>query len=326
MTVLLVVRVFSAALTWYRASGYSRLEIFDHPNERSLHACPVPCCGGIAILLAMALGWGWVLLEHGMPDGFIWIVTAAVIVASISLLDDIFQLPIRVRLLIHVLAAIFVLVGGYALPWGWAGWIISFLGIIWMLNLYNFMDGMDGFAGGMALLGFGFLGFAGWAAGEDLYALLCWSITASALGFLLFNFPPARIFMGDTGSTTLGLLVAALSLWGIKLDLFPVWFPVLVFSPFVVDATVTLVRRALNRERVWEAHRAHYYQRLVQLGWGHKRTVLAEYVIMLLAGSSALAAQQIDFPIATAVVLVGWGGIYLMIAILIHRHELGASE
>jgi len=132
--------------------------------------------------------------------------------------------------------------------------------------------------------------------------------------------------MGDVGSATLGLLAAAFSLWGIQLGLFSWWYPLLVFSPFVVDATVTLVRRLLNRERIWEAHRSHYYQRLVQLGWGHKKTVLAEYLIMLLAGASALAALQINSPVATGVVLAGWGCIYLLIATSVHRFESGLSE
>lgn len=91
-------------------------------------------------------------------------------------------------------------------------------------------------------------------------------IAAAFAGFLIFNFPPARIFMGDTGSSTLGLLAATLSLWGARDGVFPVWIAVLVFSPFIVDATVTLFWRLLRHEKIWQAHKAHYYQQLVQTG------------------------------------------------------------
>src|SRR5690606_5547729 len=101
---------------------------------------------------------------------------------------------------------------------------------------------------------------------------LCWVIASAAAGFLVWNFPPARIFMGDTGSSALGLIAGALSLLGDRRGLFPLWVALLVFSPFLLDATVTLIRRAGRRERFWEAHRSHYYQRLA-LRWGHRKTV-----------------------------------------------------
>jgi UDP-N-acetylmuramyl pentapeptide phosphotransferase/UDP-N-acetylglucosamine-1-phosphate transferase len=235
----------------------------------------------------------------------------------VSLLDDLTGLRARTRLLVHLLAAGLLLVGGLGLPWGWASWVASLLGIVWMLNLFNFMDGMDGFAGGMALAGFGFLGWAGHLAGAGSYALYCWMICAACLGFLIFNFPPARIFMGDVGSATLGLLAAALSLWGVRLQLYPAWFPLLVFSPFIVDATVTLLRRALRRERVWQAHREHVYQRLVQAGWGHRRTVLTEYALMAAAGGSGLWA--LVHPGRVTLVLVVWSIAYVMLMLLAER-------
>lgn len=314
---LLLTFVVSALLTWWMASGRTPLAIMDHPNERSLHARPVPRSGGIAILLAVCTGWGVLLDEFGMPQGMVWIIFSAVVVAVISLLDDLFALPARVRLPVHVLAAVFVLLGGIALPWGWLGWIISLLAIAWMLNLYNFMDGMDGFAGGMAMAGFGFLGIAGWLAGSQIYALYCGVVSIAALGFLLYNFPPARIFMGDVGSATLGLLAAALSLWGIKQRLFPTWFPLLAFSPFIVDATVTLLRRGLRGERVWQAHREHYYQRLVQAGWGHRKTVLVEYVLMISAGGSGM--WTLAHLAWAPVTLTGWAVIYVVLMLLAER-------
>jgi UDP-N-acetylmuramyl pentapeptide phosphotransferase/UDP-N-acetylglucosamine-1-phosphate transferase len=149
----------------------------------------------------------------------------------------------------------------------WVVWDTGFLIFtVWFINLYNFMDGMDGFAGGMGTLGFGFLAYLGWLAGQDFFALSGLLIAGANLGFLLCNFPPARIFMGDAGSTTMGFLAAGMSLWGVRDGLFPMWIPILIFSPFIVDATVTLIRRLVHGDKVWQAHRSHYYQRLVLLG------------------------------------------------------------
>jgi len=267
-------------------------------------------------MLAIAAGWGWLLATRDMPVPLPWVMAAAASVAVVSLLDDLYELSAWMRLPIHMLAAILILLGGIALPWGWPGWIISLLGIVWMLNLYNFMDGMDGFAGGMTVAGFAFLGVVGWWGGAQTYALYCWTVAAGALGFLMFNFPPARIFMGDVGSATLGLLVAGFSLCVVHDGLFPLWFPLLVFSPFVVDATVTLIRRMLHKEKVWQAHRTHYYQRLVQAGWGHKKTVLAEYALMLGTGLSAIV--MLSHPGWRVASLIVWSIIYILSAIAVN--------
>lgn len=317
MTALFLALAIAVILTGWLASGYSPLAILDHPNERSLHARPTPRSGGIAILVAVGMGWAVLLDGYGLPQGMGWIMSAAGLVAVVSLLDDLIGLRARTRFVVHLLAAGLILAGGLGLSWGWGGWIISLFGIVWMLNLFNFMDGMDGFAGGMALAGFGFLGWAGHMADAGSYAMYCWVIGAASLGFLVFNFPPARIFMGDAGSATLGLLAAALSLWGVRLQLFPIWFPVLVFSPFIVDATVTLVRRGLRGERIWLAHREHYYQRLVQAGWGHRHTVLVEYMLMALAGGSGIWA--LSHPGRVPVLLVVCGIVYVLLMALAER-------
>lgn len=308
----LLVFAVSCLLSWWFASARSPFQIHDRPNERSLHEHPVPRTGGMAILAGIAFGWGWLAFSHGLPATILWILTAAVLVAGISVLDDIFDLSPIVRLAVHLIAAGVLVMGGLGLFSGWFGVLITVLGIVWMLNLYNFMDGMDGFAGGMTVAGFAFLGVAGWWGGAQAYALYCWTVGASVLGFLLLNFPPARIFMGDAGSATLGLLAAAFSLWGIHGGLFPIWFPLLIFSPFIVDATVTLLRRAWRKEKVWLAHRTHYYQRLVQAGWGHRKTVMVEYALMLGAGSSAMLLML--YPNWWFAGLITWCVFYILLA------------
>lgn len=294
------------------ASGY--LRILDHPNERSLHNRPTPRTGGLAILFSTIAGYMLIAFLSGLRYEMSWIVIAALLVGVISFIDDLIQLPVYIRFITH-LAAGFLIFSIYgitglilwpgsetALPVGLA-WSFGLLYVVWMTNLYNFMDGMDGFAGGMAVFGFGALGLLGHFAGDDYYASVCWVIAAASAGFLVWNFPPARIFMGDTGSSTLGLLAAALSLWADRDGLFPLWLSIIVFAPFIFDATLTLVRRTLQGKRVWEAHRSHYYQRLVQAGWSHRRTVLWEYGLMLLCGSGALYAFRA--PVAAQWLIIG---------------------
>ena len=252
----------------------------DHPTKRSLHQRPVPRSGGIAIMAgvfcAFALLW--------MPP--LWVLPV-VLLAAISFLDDLRGLPRALRFAVHCLAA--VMFAATVLPAAaLAIQVLFVLAAIWMTNLYNFMDGSDGLAGGMTVIGFGVLGLGAWSAGDGMLAALCLAVAASAAGFLAFNFHPARVFMGDTGSIPLGFLAAALGAVGWRDGLWPVWFAPMVFSPFIVDASLTIGRRIARRERFWEAHYDHYYQRLVRMGWGHRNTALAEYALMLGCGLASL--------------------------------------
>ena len=156
------------------------------------------------------------------------------------------------------------------------------------------MDGSDGLAGGMALIGFGAYAVAAQLAGDQPLAVLSLALCAASAAFLLYNFHPARIFMGDVGSVPLGFLAGALGLAGWANDVWPLWFPLLVFAPFMCDATLTLLKRLLRRERVWQAHREHYYQRLVRMGFGHRGTAWIEYAAMLGCALAALAARAAE--------------------------------
>jgi len=266
----------------------SRLALpLDRPNQRSLHTRPVPRTGGVAIMFGVFAGF--VLL----PAPLVIAVPAAAL-ACVSLAEDWRGLPILFRLAAHAAAA-----AGFA--W-WAleaepGWLklCTAVAIIWVTNLYNFMDGSDGLAGGMTLSGFGFLGLAAWQADDPTLALAAFCVAAASLAFLLYNLHPARIFMGDTGSIPLGFMAAALGLYGWRRGLWPIWFPAAVFLPFIADASATLARRILRGERFWTAHRDHYYQRLVRMGWGHRRTAYAEYALMLACG--ALSLGVLDKPL-----------------------------
>ncbi len=284
--------------------------IQDIPNERSLHDVPVPRTGGIALMAGMLAGW--VLLFKFWAW---WIVLPVLGLFVLSLVDDVRGLPPRTRLVAHFIAALIVVLG-VGISWIWMLPVLLY--IVWMTNLYNFMDGSDGMAGGMALFGFSFYGIAGLMSGNEAFAMMNFSIGAAALGFLYHNFHPAKVFLGDAGSIPLGFLASAFGVWGWQLGYWPLWFPVLVFSPFVVDATLTLFKRARNKEKLTDAHRSHYYQRLVQMGWGHRNTAIAEFVLMAATGVSALAALGLDAK-GQGDLLAWWAAIYLGLSMWIDR-------
>ena len=278
----------------------------DYPTERSLHERPVSRVGGIAI-------WaGFIpvaLLSPSPGGGHVWLVAWAVVTA-VSFADDWRGVPPAVRLAVHTLAALAV---AATLPWqgdatgstavhalAVAGAVLA---IVWSANLFNFMDGNDGLAALMATCGFGAYGVAAVGAGANADAFF--ALAAATLVFLAVNRPPATTFMGDGGSVGLGFLAAAFGYSGIRTEMWPGWFPLLVFLPFAADATVTILRRAARGDHLFEAHRTHYYQRLHKLGQGHRGTLL--FYGVLIAGTSASALYTLAAaPRAGWWVLAAW--------------------
>ena len=278
----------------------------DVPNQRSLHARPVPRSGGIAMMAGVFSGFA--ILQTPLV-----VVLPAAALVAVSHLDDVYGLPIPARLGAQVAAAAGFAFG--ALPAaGLPSLVLIVIGILWITNLYNFMDGSDGLAGGMTVAGFAFLGAGAWMSGDDALLIECAIVAAAGAAFLPFNFPPARIFMGDAGSVTVGFLAALLSVSGWRDGDWPLWFPAAVFAPFVADSTVTLLRRIGAGERFWEAHNKHYYQRLVRMGWGHRRTALAEYALMLACGTTALWALREPLPLQLGA-LVGLVALHAALAL-----------
>jgi UDP-N-acetylmuramyl pentapeptide phosphotransferase/UDP-N-acetylglucosamine-1-phosphate transferase len=313
----------------------SGLAPLDRPNARSLHTTAVPRSGGLAVLLGVVVPLGLLALLGRAEPTLGWIALALAPVVGIGYLDDLGDVSRRLRLVVQALAGVLLIGAGLRwvaldlpgwvqiLPF-WVSAVLSLLYVIWMINLYNFMDGMDGFAGGMALFGFSSLAVLGWVGGEPLFALTSAAIALSAAGFLVFNVPPARIFLGDAGSSGLGLLVAACSLWGVSLGLFPLWAAWLAFSPFIVDATWTLLARLARGERVWEPHRSHHYQRLVLSGWTHRQTLVRAYVVMAACAACAVAAPRL--PTHEQWMLLGaWVTIYGLIHVKVRLVERGGA-
>jgi len=346
MVILPALLAFVSAwlITRSLCSPNSFLSIFAHPNDRTLHSTPTPQTGGLAViasvviaLLAAASVLALVqpsqpLLPKGVASGSLWIVVSMLLVFTVSFIDDCIGLPASLRLGVQAAAAFIIISGvgltlssipipgGLTIELGLAAIPVSALLLIWMANLYNFMDGMDGFAGGMTFWGFGFLAYFGWQTHFPVMLIISTFVAMGALGFLMHNFPPARIFMGDAGSITLGFLAGTFMILGVRDGIFDLWVPIMIFSPFIADATATLLRRALLRKRIWEAHREHYYQRVVLSGWSHRRTVLAEYGIMILCGGLAVAYHH-STDKGRLIILGVWAGMFVLLAMLVRALE-----
>lgn len=271
----------------------------DVPNERSLHSKPVSRLGGLATIAGISTALVWA--------GQLTLLSALIALAAISFLDDLRGLKAGVRLAVHVLV-----LGGYF----WMSYgatvplmLLAVLTIfaVWLTNLYNFMDGIDGLAGGMAVAGFAAYAAAFFLAGAYTLATVALSIASASAAFLWFNFNPAKIYMGDAGSITLGFLAAALGTTGWMLGAWPIWFPLLVFSAFIADATITLVKRTLRGEKVWLPHREHYYQKLTLIGLGHKKTALFEYALMTVSCTLALLGLSLTERLQWLLIVTSFG-------------------
>jgi UDP-N-acetylmuramyl pentapeptide phosphotransferase/UDP-N-acetylglucosamine-1-phosphate transferase len=262
-----------------------RRALFDTPNERSLHTVPVPRLGGVGVALGALATAG--LAGAPLP----WLVTTT-LVSALGFVDDLRPVRAGVRFLGHVALAgalvawagapaRVVVVPGVTLalpPALGAGLAVLFL--VATLNIYNFMDGMDGLAGTQALCA----GVALWAATGRPEALL---LAAASAGFLVHNYPPATIFLGDAGSTALGFGLAALGVLGAGRT--PIATVLVALAPFLLDGTFTILRRARRLEPVWRPHRSHLYQRAVQAGRSH-RDVLVVYAGWMVASAAAAIA------------------------------------
>lgn len=324
MWVTCILIVAGAALIAWLGTGalipvLRRRAVLDRPNERSLHKIPTPRGAGIAVIAAI-LAASLVLAEMGLlPFPARPILIGALLLAAVSWIDDIRRLPAAVRFAVQLIAIGLVLRAGLPAGLVFQGWlppaldgIATALVWLWFVNLFNFMDGIDGLAGSeTAAIGVGLLLFSAAGTGLDPgLAALAAAIAAAAAGFLAWNWAPARIFLGDVGSIPLGYLLGFLLLqqaarghWEIALIL-PLYF--------LADATITLLRRLLRGERVWEAHRSHFYQQAAQRGFGHAaivQRVIAADIVLIACGWAAENGWPILGLVAAAIavsVLLGW--------------------
>jgi UDP-N-acetylmuramyl pentapeptide phosphotransferase/UDP-N-acetylglucosamine-1-phosphate transferase len=289
--------------------------ILDRPNERSLHAEPTPRGGGIAVVGAIVLAWLGLILAGSIAASLLAVLVGVGLLAAVSWRDDRGGLSPAMRLAAQCVAVALVLgtlalMGTPLLTHGrlplWLDAAVTALLWLWFINLFNFMDGIDGLAGSeAAAIGIGLM-LASFATGDDpILTVLAATIAAAAIGFLPWNWPPARIFLGDVGSVPLGYLlgflllgVAAEGHWKMALIL-PLYF--------LADATITLLRRLVDGERIWTPHRRHFYQGAVQRGLAHgvvvRRVVAADILLIGCGWAAENGAGWFAVAAATAIVL-----------------------
>ena len=288
ITSILLIFLASVGLTGALRHYALKQGIIDKPNERSSHTIPTPRGGGlsfvITFLVAFAADYSFNITTFApQTEPFLAILLASLLVAGIGFWDDHTHIPARWRFLAHAIAALIGLsllglptipLPNTALDLGLIGYPLGVIGLVWLLNLFNFMDGIDGIAGSEAL----FVGISAIiimynATTGDFSTPIFWLsiLMAGVAGFLVLNWPPAKIFMGDAGSGFLGLMLGLFALWSASLGL-SIWCWVILLALFITDATVTLLRRMLNSERWFEAHRSHLYQQLSRK-WGNHHSV-----------------------------------------------------
>jgi UDP-N-acetylmuramyl pentapeptide phosphotransferase/UDP-N-acetylglucosamine-1-phosphate transferase len=299
----------SALLYALLRSGLAWRLAVDEPNSRSLHVTATPRCGGWGLLPP-------VLLECLLlGPTYLPLLASLLLLAAVCWWDDRYLLSARIRLATQCLAALIAIYFSMPVPLAILG--LSFFLIVWGANLFNFMDGANGLSGSMILTGFGSYTIAGYGASTPI-ATFSATLSGAALGFLFFNWGKAKLFLGDIGSVPAGFLMAVIGLYGWQESVWPWWFPFLVFAPFFCDASWTLLRRTLRGERVWQAHRQHFYQRLILSGYTHTQTGTLWLAMMLVSGALALTLRDKTMP----VVLIGFAFelvMLLSVAIFIER-------
>ncbi len=313
---LLAVSCFSVRWMVQRCQRQAR---FDQPNHRSMHTNPTPTGAGIviAIVVLIAIFSSMILGVYASWFPLLIIVGS---LAMIGWYDDRNPMSVRIRLLGFLILAVVLLVGigsvnqisithdlRIAFQFRWIAWLFTALCFLWLVNLYNFMDGMDGLAGMQSIIA-GVV-FAYWFYQVDALhlSLICWALVAAASGFLIWNWSPAKIFMGDVGSLSIGGLFACLAVIGVDRYDIPLMAFMLALGPFVFDATFTLFRRLFRGERIYEAHSSHLYQRLAKCGVKHSLIVAIYALLMIISAvlAETLRLQQFSPLITGLMVLIG---------------------
>ena len=282
-----------------------KVSIMDHPNDRSSHSTSTPRGGGLAIVITFFIGMAVIYLfgdrAHINQRYMQSFIGSSLLIAAISFYDDIHEKSAQFKLVSQLIAVFTVLASGLvldklALPFfgyidlGITGYLISLIWIVGLTNACNFMDGLDGLVGGVTAIASLFLMAICYYQGSHFVYMTGYTLLAGSLGFLILNRPPAKIFMGDIGSTFIGFTFATLAIIASRYDESHISFfvvPLLLFN-IIYDVILTLIRRKLNKEKLTEAHRTHIYQLMHRLGYTHLEVSLTHYSMTFLQGLGAL--------------------------------------
>ncbi|MCZ2126860.1 MAG: glycosyltransferase family 4 protein [Anaerolineales bacterium] len=300
---------------WIARRYAEKRQILDHPNERSLHSAPTPRGGGIAIVVVVILTSGVAAFFVADLARSLTYLVCGLTIAYLGWRDDRQSLSPKIRFAVQgVVALASALTMGYfksvtiplfgQLHLGAVGFVITILWIVGLTNAYNFMDGADGMAGGVALAAaLGWMSLAA-RANQPFVFWVALAVAAGSLGFLFHNWSPAKIFMGDVGSTFLGYTFAVLPLLSASEGGDALMLGTLLMWTFIMDAGLTFIRRAVKRENVFAAHRSHLYQRLVAVGFRHA-TVSALYILLTLLAAALAYAWSWGRPFAPPLIILG---------------------
>ena len=275
--IYIILLIISFSLTYFIKNYYIKHALLEEINERSSHTVPTPHGGGIAIILVWFSGLFYLHFTNGIDSSLFYALLVGIIISVVSFFDDLYELSPKLRLIAQAIVAFggLYFLGGFeqlnlfffTLENQILTNIFAFFMIIWFINLYNFLDGIDGYAGSEAL----FLSIAAFILFGGAHFLV---LAVAVLGFLVWNWHRAKIFMGDVGSTLLGYNVAIFTIYYANQVSTNFWIWIILFGLFWFDATLTLFRRYKNKEKLSQAHKKHAYQRLVQSGLSHDKVVL----------------------------------------------------
>jgi Fuc2NAc and GlcNAc transferase len=318
----IIILIISFVITWIVRKIAINKSILDHPNERSSHSVSTPRGGGLAIGIAWFTGLIYFYVTNRAEQSLFYALLSGLPLTLVGFVDDLFDLKPGIRFLVQFICAACALwfLGGLHncqlsivnCQFAFILTPLAFIAIIWSINLFNFLDGIDGYISTEVI----FIGISLFLlTGNTIEILLAVSIG----GFLIWNWPKAKIFMGDVGSTLLGFIVAVLAIYYQNTQQLSIVVMLILTAVFWFDATITLFRRIFNKEKLSEAHRKHAFQRIVQAGWSHQKTTLGSLCINLVGLGFAFLATQ--YMVIQEILLVVYLGILYLVLRFVDKQK-----
>jgi UDP-N-acetylmuramyl pentapeptide phosphotransferase/UDP-N-acetylglucosamine-1-phosphate transferase len=299
--------LLSYVLTYVIRRVALRHKILDVPNERSSHITPVPRGGGLAIVVSWYIGISILFFSGFIESNLYFAMMSGILLAIVSLIDDIFTLNHLVRIVIQTITALIaficldginpILISGLEFKLNFILYPLTIIGIVWFINLFNFLDGIDGYASIEAIM-IAFFMFLFSGSYINLILISC------ILGFLIWNWPKALIFMGDIGSTQLGFVLVILGIYFHNELKLSIVYWILLSSLFWFDATLTLYRRWKNKEHLSQAHKKHIYQRAVQSGFSHEKIIYFAIIINIIIVGLVYSSLRIEVLLVPVIIFI----------------------
>lgn len=311
--IFIVPLILSVILTPIIKKVAIKINAIDLPNERKVHTSVMPRLGGVAIFLATSISL--IIFTDVTEEPLLWILVGSLVIILAGILDDVKTLPAKIKLLFQIIAGAIVIYGGINIEFinvpltnnviylgNWS-YLITIVWIIGITNALNLIDGLDGLSAGVSSISLATIFIMSLSMGNVLVATVVLILLAATLGFLIFNFYPAKIFLGDSGSMYLGFFLATLSILGFKnIAVVSFVFPVIILAVPIFDTISAIIRRFRNKTPITVADKKHLHHCFIDMGFSHRKTVLIIYGISLLFSIAALFLSQATFWISLFIV------------------------